>query len=248
MWTIGRVARETGVTVRTLRHYDEIGLLKPSATSPAGYRQYGREDVVRLQLIRSLAAMGFPLEKVGQMLRGTTDLRSVLPDHLARMRERLRQQSVLLEGLESLTRGLSSFESLSPDRFLSLIHTMTTMNQYFTPEQNEKIKAQGAKVGQRRIKEVENEWRVLIAQSKAAMEEGLDPAHERVQAIATKWMSLVTEFTGGDQGITAGLNRMYEERGDEIRTAYDNVPSREIMEYVSRAPNFKMPSFGGPRS
>lgn len=48
-WKIGELAREVGVTVRTLHHYDEMGLVSPSARTPTGYRLYGEEELVRLQ-------------------------------------------------------------------------------------------------------------------------------------------------------------------------------------------------------
>ncbi len=56
---IGELARRVGVTVRTLRYYDEIGLLCPRARTECGYRLYGREEIVRLQQILSFRALGF---------------------------------------------------------------------------------------------------------------------------------------------------------------------------------------------
>ena len=54
--TVGRVAELSGVTVRTLHHYDEIGLVQPSARTAAGYRAYSAPDVERLRAVRSLRA------------------------------------------------------------------------------------------------------------------------------------------------------------------------------------------------
>ncbi|MEO3778198.1 MerR family transcriptional regulator [Micromonospora sp. B11E3] len=67
-WTVGRVAKAAGVTVRTLHHYDEIGLLSPSGRSPAGYRRYDDADLERLQLIRYYRELGFPLEEIATIL------------------------------------------------------------------------------------------------------------------------------------------------------------------------------------
>lgn len=68
--TVGAVARELGVTVRTLHHYDEIGLLSPSERSPAGYRLYTRNDLERLASIVVYRRLGFALEDVAAMLDG----------------------------------------------------------------------------------------------------------------------------------------------------------------------------------
>lgn len=67
-YTVGQVARAARVTVRTLHHYDEIGLLRPSGRTPAGYRRYDEADLDRLQLIRYYRELGFPLEEIAEIL------------------------------------------------------------------------------------------------------------------------------------------------------------------------------------
>jgi MerR family transcriptional regulator, thiopeptide resistance regulator len=68
MRTVGEVSEMTGVTVRTLHHYDEIGLLAPSGRSEAGYRLYAYADLARLQEILIWRALGFPLGEIQSML------------------------------------------------------------------------------------------------------------------------------------------------------------------------------------
>ncbi|MEV4808515.1 MerR family transcriptional regulator [Micromonospora avicenniae] len=63
-YTVGQVAKLAGVTVRTLHHYDEIGLLSPSGRTSTGYRRYDDADLERLQLIRHYRELGFPLEQI----------------------------------------------------------------------------------------------------------------------------------------------------------------------------------------
>lgn len=67
---IGELAKATGLTVRTLRHYDQIGLLRPEARTSGGYRLYTDAEVRRLQQIRSLQSLGFSLERIGTLLDG----------------------------------------------------------------------------------------------------------------------------------------------------------------------------------
>ena len=67
-WTISEVVRLSGVTSRTLRHYDAIGLLKPESTEFDGRRIYGREDLLRLQEILLLRDLGLPLKSIGEIL------------------------------------------------------------------------------------------------------------------------------------------------------------------------------------
>jgi protein phosphatase len=67
-YTVGEVARLTGVTVRALHHYDEIGLLPPGDRSPAGYRRYTEPDLERLPQILTYRELGFPLEEISTIL------------------------------------------------------------------------------------------------------------------------------------------------------------------------------------
>ena len=68
MRTVGELSRLAGVTVRTLHHYDEIGLLRPSGRSDAGYRLYSYEDLARLQEILVWRQLGFSLPEIQQLL------------------------------------------------------------------------------------------------------------------------------------------------------------------------------------
>jgi len=67
-WTVGEVAEMAHVTVRTLHHYDEIGLLTPADRSPAGYRMYDASDLVRLRSILLYRELAFPLETIAGLL------------------------------------------------------------------------------------------------------------------------------------------------------------------------------------
>ncbi len=68
MKTVGEVAELAGVTVRTLHHYDELGLLSPSGRSEAGYRLYSYDDLARLREILIWRTLGFPLTEIGSLL------------------------------------------------------------------------------------------------------------------------------------------------------------------------------------
>jgi DNA-binding transcriptional MerR regulator len=85
---IGRFSRLTGLTVKALRHYDEIGLLRPAHVDPdTGYRSYAPEQVARAELIRELRQLEFPLEDIASLLDGG-DTKAVLVAHQRRNAER----------------------------------------------------------------------------------------------------------------------------------------------------------------
>src|SRR5579875_1270542 len=69
---VGELAKHAGLTVRTLHHYDTIGLLRPAARSQAGYRLYDRADVARLHGIQALRRMGLSLSDIADLLDNET--------------------------------------------------------------------------------------------------------------------------------------------------------------------------------
>ncbi|MGP4099777.1 MerR family transcriptional regulator [Nonomuraea sp. KM90] len=88
MWRIGQLARMVGITERTLRHYDKIGLLMPAATDQAtGYRWYGVTELSRLERIRALRRLGLPLRQIVDLLDAPeAQLRQALTETLADIR------------------------------------------------------------------------------------------------------------------------------------------------------------------
>ncbi len=114
-WTVGQVADVFGVTVRTLHHYDEIGLLVPSERSAAGYRLYTDADLMRLQQVVVYRRLELPLEEIRDLLDGADDP----VDHLRRQRDavmaRLGELSELVAAIDrALERALERQMSNQP--------------------------------------------------------------------------------------------------------------------------------------
>jgi DNA-binding transcriptional MerR regulator len=242
-WKVGELARRTGVSVRTLHYYDEIGLLRPSLHTEGGHRLYTADDVARLQQVLSLRQLGFSLEEVRDCLHrpGFAPL-EVVRLHLARLREQIELQKELCQRLEMLARFLSAAGEVSADQFLSTIEAMTKMENYYTPEQLEYLKKHRAEVGEEAIRSAEKEWPELIARMKAEMEAGTDPADAKVQALARRWRELVESFTGGDPGIRASLARLWKEQGPTLAAQHGMDYDPRLFEYVGKANAAARPS------
>ncbi|UKJ63212.1 MerR family transcriptional regulator [Cellulosimicrobium cellulans] len=84
---IGAVASRTGLSLRTLRHYDEVGLVRPSGRSDGGFRLYTEQDVERLLVVRRMKPLGFTLEEMADLLEISDRLAAGDVD--SRLRERL---------------------------------------------------------------------------------------------------------------------------------------------------------------
>lgn len=233
-WKVGELADATGLTVRTLHHWDEIGLLKPSRRTRAGHRLYGDADVARLQQVTSLRQLGFGLEQIRDLLdrRGMSP-REVVALHLARVREQIEQQRTLYARLEKIAQTLDAAETVSADELIQTIEATTMYDRYYTPEQREELAARAASIGEERIRQSQVDWQVLMDEVRAEMERGTDPADPRVQSLAARWKALVEEFTGGNPEIAKSLGRMWQEETNIH--GIDTAGTRALGEYVQRA-------------
>ncbi len=107
-YTVQKLARLAGVSARTLRYYDEIGLLKPARVSSSGYRIYGAQEVDLLQQILFYRTLGFELDAIAAALRAKDfDRLSVLRGHLAALQAQRAQLDALIE---TVTRTITHTE------------------------------------------------------------------------------------------------------------------------------------------
>jgi len=231
---VGDLAKQTGVSVRTLHYYDEIGLLSPSHRTEAGYRVYGEDDIIRLQQIVSLRQIGFSLEQIRDCLEQEQfSPQHVVQLHLSQLKEQIALQQQLYIKLESISAHLQAAETISIHEFVQIIEVTTMIGKYYTSEQQDYLKARAEQVGQERIQQVQAEWQDLIEQARTAMANGIDPSDEPVQVLARRWRSLIEEFTGGDPGIARSLNTMYQQEG--VEAASQGAVDAALGEYMGRA-------------
>ncbi len=230
MMKIGDLASRSGVSIRTLHHYDEIGLLSPAHRTESGHRVYGREEVVRLQQILSLRQAGFPLDEIRDLLdRRGIEPRQAIELHIARLKEAAAAQQTLIARLESLA---ARCDSADIGEFLQTMEMMAMYEKYYTKEQLETLAKRREALGEETMQQVQEEWPRLIASVRAEMERGTDPKDPRVQALAKRWNELILMFTGGDAGITESLKNLY--RGEPQFAAQQGLDGG-IGEYVKKA-------------
>ena len=240
-WKVGELAERTGLTVRTLHHYDAVGLLKPSGRTESahgsGHRLYTAADVARLQQILSLKHLGFGLELIREYLaRPDYDPRLVVRLHLQRVRGQADELKRLEVRLAALSAALDQAEIVSADEFLTTIEEMTMIEKYYTPEQLESLqkrREEAGEAGEEVIRQGPQQWADLHADVRAAIDAGIEPADPRAAELAHRWFALVTSFTGGDPGVFLSLKNMYQNE-DTIR-GMDVAAMRPGMEWIGKA-------------
>jgi DNA-binding transcriptional MerR regulator len=234
---VGELARRTGLTVRTLHHYDEIGLLRPSLHNEAGYRLYTGHDIARLQQVISLRQLGFSLDEVRECLDrpGFSPL-EVIGLHLARLREQIAMQEALCDRLEAVAGRLRTVGEVSTEEFLRTIQEMTMLDTYFTPEQQKRMQVARAALGEEDLQQKQAEWAELIAQVRTEMDRGTDPSDPKVQALARRWQELVSFTTGGDPTMAQAIKRRWDEQGDNIVAQHGSQYDwRPVASYIQKA-------------
>lgn len=225
MYAIGKLAEISHVSVRTLRYYDEIGLLLPSTKNAAGHRFYSDEEVSRLHHILMLRDLGFPLETIHQFLVDREfDLASVL-----KMRQQLIQaeQANLRKMESSITALLNIVETEETPDWSTVFTTFTNFQadrsemkdfwaHYFSEEEQRivnKFPVYGEKSGD------EEQWDSLIQEVRANL--NCDPKSPTAQKLAHRWMELV--------------DRMYEGNSELAQKVWElnktKAPHQQLFQY-----------------
>jgi DNA-binding transcriptional MerR regulator len=234
---IGELARRTALSVRTIRFYEQVGLLTPPSRTEGGHRIYAAGEVAQLQRVSSLRRLGLSLAQVGEVLEGGVDALGVVQLQLQRLRERVRVEQLLCRRLERISTQLESGERVSVDDFIHIIEESRMADQ-ISSELQERLKELHKDTSAERIREVEKiEWPALFDDVRTAMREGADPGGERVQALVRRWQGLVEEFTKGDPEITRAVAR----RNQADPTAAGKMPAdmAEMMQFVGGAAGWR---------
>ncbi|TPQ24700.1 MerR family transcriptional regulator [Methylomonas koyamae] len=201
---VGELAKRCGLTVRTLHHYDSIGLLKPSARSDTGYRLYQRGDIARLHQIQALRQFGLSLAEIGGIL-ATPDLNlaTIVERQLEALDRKIAQSQALRHRLSGLQRQLTRGEEPELADWLTTLEMMTMYDKYFSANDLKRLPLLD-------IDETSTagEWAALVEQVQAAMQTGLDEDSTQAQALAKQWIGMLVRDTQGDPRLLVKLNAM----------------------------------------
>jgi DNA-binding transcriptional MerR regulator len=223
-WSIQEIARLAGTTSRTLRHYDDIGLLPPSRIAANGYRHYDEAALVRLQRILLLRDLGLGLPQIAEVLANSAAAAaseaSALEAHLALLRQEQQRLERQIASVENTITTLKEGGTLMADNmFDGFDHT----------QHKEEVEQRWGKKAYadsdrwwRGMTDVERaDWQKLVSELGrdwiAAAESGIDPASGEAQALARRHVDWLTGIPGtpaaapdGDvKAYVIGLGDMY---------------------------------------
>ncbi|MGM9538405.1 MAG: MerR family transcriptional regulator [Candidatus Onthomonas sp.] len=244
-YTIKALANLAGVTPRTLRWYDSIGLLRPGAVTPAGYRLYGPAEVERLQQILFYRELGLPLGEIRAILDDPAfDQQAALQSHLAELNRRKERLTALILTVEKTLCELKGESAMTDqEKFEGFkVEIIQTNEARYGRESREmygdkaidrsNVRIMGMTSEQyRRWKELEE---MILSRLTQAVRSGEDPAGAEGQAIAAlhrEWCS----FTLGEYNpkLHAGLGELYT--SDERFSAYYDREEQGCSQFLRDA-------------
>jgi DNA-binding transcriptional MerR regulator len=238
--TVGQVAERFGVTVRTLHHYDEVGLLSPSGRSGAGYRLYTEDDLARLQHVVVYRRLGFALEEIALLLDHPESVEAHLRRQRAAVLSRLDELRELVAAIDRALEREMSNQPATPDEMKELF------GEGFHDARAEAEERWGEtdawKQSQQRARSyskedwlrIRDEGADVEARLAAALRGGVPADSEQAMDLAEAHRQHIGRwFYECSPEMHAGLGRMYVE--DERFTAHYEQRAPGLAQYVSTA-------------
>jgi MerR family transcriptional regulator, thiopeptide resistance regulator len=228
-FTVGQLAKLTGLTVRALHHYHAIGLLEPSQRSDSGYRLYTQGDIVRLFRIQALQRLNLSLNEVAAVLaKDGAPLPEMIVQQLDELDDRIEKATALRTRLsqihEVLTRG---GEPVAGD-WLAAVELITQYDKYCSSDELRRLLVHS--------NADQDQWRSLLTELREAMQRDVPVHSDHAQTLADRWMQLMLARVGGDVGLAIKMKLAYHAQPNlQARMQAQSGFDTETMEYLTRA-------------
>lgn len=201
--TVGEVARRTGLTVRTLHHYDKIGLVQPSGRSESGYRLYNACDIERLHSVLSLKQLGLSLEDIGVALAGEDIFPLEMIDRqIIEVERAIEHFQALQENLKLLHDALvNNTGKDNTDALLAGVHLLATYQRF--------LPGHGIRTLLGKWRQARPRWEPLAAALARSQLAEAPVDMPEVQRLAQQWMNVAMAVFGGQLSTVLEWARMH---------------------------------------
>ncbi|BDC34203.1 transcriptional regulator [Candidatus Dependentiae bacterium Noda2021] len=242
-YSIGQLAALSGVTIRTLHYYDEIGLLRPHYVSETGYRFYDKKQLLMLQQILFYKELGFELKQISTIINAPNfDVLMTLQQHKTRLTEKLHNTHELLQTINK------TIEYLERQRIMTDQEMFWGFNKEKQQEYERELIAQYGNDMQKHIDDsyqhikhfTKEDWAAIKLQADdinkrlvAKMHEGFAPDAPEVQEIISVHYQWICKFWQPNAESYTGLGHMYE-HNPEFKNIYDKYDA-QLAHFLSRA-------------
>jgi DNA-binding transcriptional MerR regulator len=245
-YTVKQLARLSGVSVRTLHHYDAIGLLKPALTGENRYRYYGREELLRLQDILFHRELGVPLQEIRHLLdlQGC-DRAAVLAEHREWLDQRIKRSRQLLRTIDRTIAELNGdgtmddkdiYKGFAPEKQAEYEDWLVNRFGGEMRQRIEESKAKVAALGENRMAARMAEGEAAGVPLARAFQDGVapeDPANDPLLARHHAWIATMWDRACPPQAY-AGLADLYLEHPD-FRTTFEEKGGPGFLDWLTTA-------------
>ena len=237
--TVGAVAALTGVSVRTLHHYDHIGLVVPSVRTPAGYRGYTDADIERLHMVLVYRSVGLQLEEIRALL---DDAHADVLEHLQRQHRLLLEQADRLQhtikAVEELMNAHRSGIQLTAEEQVEIFGTTAFSEEYAAEAEERWGETDAWKQSQQRVsKFTKQDWIDVKAEGDALLEalaqakrDGVEPGSAEANALAARHRASIERYYDCGDEMHRNLVEMY--LADERFTRYYDDVEPGLAQFV----------------
>ncbi|WP_133065311.1 MerR family transcriptional regulator [Virgibacillus profundi] len=234
-WKVGELATLTGLTIRTLRYYDQIHLFSPSEFTESGHRLYTKSDLTNLQQILSLKQMGLSLDdiKTVMMNKEESSAANIIESQIGRLKGDIHVQENLLNELEITLKIIRSKEIMSVEEITQLLGAMKMyQDKYFTKLQLDSIRNFYNNFEEEDLENAEEEFKRVLEKIRLEKEKGNPPTNRNVKLLAEEWKRILQSTTVNDPGIWKQAEKFHAENpGNELQYGMD----AELYKYIQEA-------------
>lgn len=234
-YTVNRLAQVSGVSKRTLRYYDEIGLLRPERVNPNGYRIYGQMQVDLLQQILFYRELGLPLEEIREIVKNPGfDREKALEEHLTALLQKKRQTEILIYNVRKTLDSMKGRVIMSDkEKFEGFKRDLIKENEEkYGREVREAYGEEAVEASNRKFAGMsKEEWKKqedlsgeIMETLKAAMAEG-DPAGKTAQKacdLHRQWLCMFWSDSAYSREAHRGMGEMYA-ADERFKAYYDRI-------------------------
>ena len=248
MLKVKEVSKLAGISIRTLHHYDEVGLLTPQALTEAGYRLYADQDLERLQQILFFRELGFPLKEIGRMLDNPAfDRLEALELQRRMLEEKMEHTRRMIENIDrSIQHAKGEIDMTNEQRFEALDFTRSPYEQEARERWGDAAIDESKRKLESRTKtpamqaEFQQEWEERMQSLAEVRHE--DPASPKAQERIGAWYTFLGNFGTYSYEAFAGLGQMYVQ--DERFTQNIDQYGEGLAAFMSEAMNVYARSHG----
>lgn len=215
--TVGRAAALVGVSVKTLHHWDAVGLVRPSGRTPAGYRVYSGDDIARIHRVLVYRELGFPLAEIGRILdEPGTGAREHLRRQRAELMARIGRLREMVDAVDRMLEATATGIRLTPEEQVAIFGA--DWNPAWVDEAEERWgdTAQWAQYAERAAAMTPEDWKEVVAATEAlnadlaaAREAGVVAGSAEANALAERHRALLSTYFDCSYSMHACLGRMF---------------------------------------